>query len=169
MSKFAVIGHQPVLELPPDVSEVSLDHELSLFAAETLAYHKPTTIISSLALGWETAVAQAAVESGIPLISIIPHIGRETTGWLPEWRERYYNLLGNSKEVIIGSKKASYTRRYYLCSKWMLENSDATIFLWDGRRYGNTYRALKYANKHKKPVTNVYQKWMEFLNKRYGK
>ena len=63
-------GHRPV-SLPGSYSEHT-ERALLSTADFVLAQYKPTKVISGMALGWDTAVAQCAIDRGISLIAAVP-------------------------------------------------------------------------------------------------
>ena len=52
----------------------------------------PSEVISGMALGWDMALAQAAINLGIPFIAAVPFIGQENM-WIKKTQEYYKELL----------------------------------------------------------------------------
>src|SRR6478609_5888932 len=71
-------------------------------ATEYLAQKRPDLVISGMALGWDQALAGAAVALEIPFLAIIPFEGQERK-WPEDARARYKRLLAAATEVIVTS------------------------------------------------------------------
>jgi uncharacterized phage-like protein YoqJ len=128
------------------------------YAIEILPSYKPTKIISGMALGWDQAVAQAAVALGIPFIAAVPFVGQEFV-WKDQQKTEYTRLLSLASEVKIVSPGGYTTQKYHERDKWMVDNSDSMLALWSGVEKGGTYSTIKYAKKVQKPVFNVWPGW----------
>jgi uncharacterized phage-like protein YoqJ len=127
--------------------------ELLIGIAETAidGYGK---VISGMALGWDTAVAIAAVRKGIPFIAAVPFIGQESR-WPEESRNVHNNLLDLASEVVIISPGGYTVEKMQVRNEWMVDRSDVILALWDGSP-GGTGNCIRYAIRKKKPIKNVW-------------
>ena len=87
-------GHRP--QKIPNYNYDSL-YDLATKALETL---KPDKVISGMALGWDTAMAQAALNLNIPVEAAIPFRGQETK-WSNKAKQLYFNMLDSCDVVYV--------------------------------------------------------------------
>ena len=73
---------------------------LSITADFLLSYYRPQAVISGVALGWDTAVAECAINRGIDPIAAIPFEGQEKR-WFKADRDQYWQLLNRASHIEI--------------------------------------------------------------------
>ena len=115
---------------------------------------KPDMVISGMALGWDQALAMAAILNNIPFTAAIPFQGQQNA-WPDRSRMIYCNLLEKaSKQVVVcdGGYAAWKMQRR---NEWMVDNADKVIALWDGSD-GGTANCVNYASKVGKEVINYW-------------
>ena len=140
-------------------SEAALAKLIS-FAGIHLKKIKPTTVISGMALGWDTALACAALELDIPLIAAIPFKGQELM-WPTGSQERYTRLLSEVSELVIVSSGGYSVQAMQERNEYMVNNSDLVLALHNGSP-GGTGNCVRYANKINKPIKNLWDEWLIF-------
>lgn len=118
-----------------------------------------TKIISGMALGWDMALAYAAIERNIPFIAAIPFKGQESK-WPPYSQSEFNFLLEKAEEIVIVSDGGYGAWKMQVRNKWMVDHCDEVVSLWDGSA-GGTANCIKYANSVKKPITNLWNKFNE--------
>ncbi len=159
----AATGHRPH-KLGRDTAIAS--SRLQSFAEEQIILfpHK-TTIISGLALGWDQAIAFAAVSLGYPLICAIPHANqplhwpaRDCIAW------RYLKSKAREWHVIDPSPQYN-PASYQLRNIWMVDRADSILALWNGSP-GGTANCIAYAKSKNKPIKNL---WQEYKSCQEGK
>lgn len=150
----AATGHRPdkLGGYHPEIT-----NRLRLLAHRYLVERKPDVVISGMALGWDTAVAGAALLAQIPLVAAIPFEGQELR-W-PESAQRVY------RELL-----AACVRRHVVCpgpyapekmqrrNVWMVDHCNRVVALWNGSP-GGTANCVRYARSQPVPVDNL---WSEF-------
>lgn len=119
--------------------------------------NQPEKIISGMALGWDQALARAAVNRNIPVIAALPFHNHHII-W-PHWQiEKYTELLAQCSEVKTicdgGYEPVKMQRR----NEWMVDNSDMVLALWDGST-GGTNNCVQYAIKQQKKYVNLWDQW----------
>lgn len=117
---------------------------------------KPRLVISGMALGWDQALAQAAINLGIPFDAYCP-TGEVNPKWGYEAKQYYAYLLSMAREVKVISKKYTFDcmqRR----NEWMVDDCDLVIALWDGSS-GGTANCINYAKEVKRPWANLWPRW----------
>lgn len=116
-------------------------------------------VISGLALGWDTALALAAVKLKIPLIAAIPFEGQEKM-WkesdVIRWQKlkEYAQLTG---KVHIVCKGGYSPAKMQTRNKWMVDNCHEVVSLWDGSP-GGTKNCINYAE-GKKKIKNLWEEY----------
>jgi len=125
-------------------------------ALRVISFLKPSRVISGMALGWDQDLASAAVALNVPLTAAIPFEGQENR-WPEESRSKYKKLYESADTKIVLSKSFS-NYAYQLRNIWMVDNCDLLVALYDGSE-GGTHNCVKYANKVKKDVLNVWPLW----------
>jgi uncharacterized phage-like protein YoqJ len=72
--------------------------KLTCFAVETLEKLGATEIVSGMGLGFEQALALAAIELKLPLIAAVPFEGQQKV-WTEKSQELYHSLCGKRWEL----------------------------------------------------------------------
>lgn len=114
-------------------------------------------IITGMALGWDTALALAALYLDIPYIAAVPFYGQERM-WPKESQDRYHNLIKQASDVVYVCDQGYAPWKMQIRNEWMVDNCDIVLALWDGSK-GGTGNCIEYALKKGKPIKNV---WSDF-------
>jgi len=99
------------------------------FAIETIPQYEPTKIITGMSLGWEQALAMAALELNIPFIAALPFTNQENV-WPDKSQFFYRSLLGKATQVKYISKGAFDRKKFWERDRWIVDNSDGIFVLW---------------------------------------
>lgn len=113
------------------------------------------SVISGMALGWDQALAQAAIELDIPFTAAIPFTGQENR-WPYSSRITYAQILEHAAEVVIVSSGGYSAYKMQLRNQWMVNNSNLILAMWNGSS-GGTNNCLNYARLRDKEVINLYK------------
>jgi uncharacterized phage-like protein YoqJ len=150
---FAATGHRPN---KLGGYGINVAGELRHLAMAYLFQHRPDMVISGMALGWDLAWAEAAIQLGIPIIAAVPFKGQESA-WPAESQFTYNLVLGRSHhvEVVCDGGYAAYKMQKR--NEWMVDKCTALIALWDGSA-GGTANCVKYAEGHKS-IVNLWPYW----------
>lgn len=132
---------------------------LRKIATEYLEEAKPEKIISGMALGWDTAWAVAGQALKIPVIAAVPFFGQESM-WPVESKTKYFNILDKCHDVLYICDKGYAPWKMQIRNEYMVDKCDTLIALWDGSP-GGTGNCLKYAEKVKRPVVNLWDQYKE--------
>jgi len=135
----------------------SVHEKLLSLAHASLMELYPQQVISGMALGWDTAVAEAALYLDIPLIAAIPCEGQEKP-WPKVCQAHYHEILQSASEVHMVTKGpyAPWVMEYR--NRWMVDRATDILALWDGSSSG-TGNTVHYAEASGKPIYNVWKKW----------
>lgn len=140
---------------------VAAENTLIGFARYHLAQLAPEKVISGMALGWDQALAQAALDLRIPLIAAVPFDGFGAK-WARSSAYACTVLLCRADEVHIVSDTpgaAALQKR----NEWMVDRADAMLALWDGS-WGGTFNCLEYAKKRRVRAINLWPEWQAYTD-----
>ena len=134
-------GHRPA-SLPGNYSDRT-NRALLSTANFVLAQYKPTKVISGMALGWDTAVGECAVNRGIALIAAVP-FKSQPSRWSKSSQERYQRLLKLAEQIEIISAGDYSLKAMQLRNQWIVNYCDRLIALWHQGK-GGTKNCVDYA------------------------
>jgi uncharacterized phage-like protein YoqJ len=133
---------------------------LTSFARHVLQREKPDAVISGMALGWDQAVATAAIELGIKLVAAVPFAGQEKK-WPPDAQAAYRRLLSGASLVEVVSPGGYSARKMHGRNEWIVDRCTRLIALWSGAP-GGTAACVKYAEGKGRGVANFWSEWLEW-------
>lgn len=134
---------------------------LVLASGYLLNHPEVTRVISGMALGWDMALAHAAVLCSIPFTAAAPCDAQESR-WPPSSQAYYLRLLAQSDDVVVVSPGLYEPWKMQVRNEWMVDRADRVLALWDGSR-GGTANCVWYAERVEKPVENVWGEWAKLL------
>jgi len=146
----ATTGHRPK-SLPTGYDLVPL----IALAKPWLAARNPNAVISGVALGWDTAVALAALELGIPVHAYIPFIG-QADAWPAHSHAAYQQLLLRCESQKVVSPGGYEVWKMQARNEAMVDDCDMVLALWNGEK-GGTGNCVRYAEKQGKTVENIWE------------
>ncbi len=148
-------GHRP-----PKLGgyDVKTFKRLVKLAKSWLSEREVTKVISGLALGWDQALAEAALQLNIPLVAAVPFEGQELQ-WPVESQQRYITLLRQAGEKIVVSEGGYHPAKMHLRNEWMVDHCDVVLALYNGEKMGGTHSCVKYARKCGKTIINLWDEW----------
>lgn len=118
-----------------------------------LLQYKPDKVISGMALGFDSYLANVAIKLGIPVIAAVPFVGQEK--FWPEKSQRMYNkLLNKCSEVIIVSEGGYSAHKMQLRNIFMVNKCDILIACHDDSK-GGTFNCIKYAESINKQIIKI--------------
>lgn len=114
---------------------------------------KPEKVITGMALGVDQWAAMVAHKLHIPFLAAIP-FERQEEMW-PESSKKIYRLLRKlaTEEVVVSDGKYS-ADKMQTRNKWMVDNCDKLIAVWDGSR-GGTGNCVEYAKSINKDILYI--------------
>lgn len=133
------------------------DRVLRRFARAWIEALAPQQVISGMALGWDQALASAAVELGVPLVAAVPFEGQEMR-WPESSRREYQLLLRRAAEVVIVSPGSFSVRSMHRRNEWMTDRCDLLMALYDGSPSG-TGNCIRYAENAGRDILVVWASW----------
>jgi len=156
---FAGTGHRPG-STTFDYSDETFKVLTETIKEKLAEYNNISKIISGMAIGFDMALAQSAIELNIPLVAAIPFKGQESV-WPIKTQNKYKNLLSKSEKIVIVSAGGFSKQKMQIRNCWMIDNCDIVLALWNGNE-GGTGNCIKYANQKNKEIINI---WENFKNK----
>lgn len=123
-------------------------------AEKMLRQYQPSTVITGMAQGWDMALAQAAVNLGIPFHAYLPFIGQELV-WPQTTRLYYHALLRHAQHTVVCSEGGFTRRAMQLRNERMVDDCDLVLALWNGT-VGGTANCLAYATLKHKPIIHCW-------------
>ena len=120
------------------------ESEIYQWILEQLDKENYTEAYSGMAMGADQLFAVAAEEKNIPLICCYPYK-----------KERFHpkeiRIMDNAEDVRFISQEYS-KKAYWLRDKYMVDNCDVLLAVFDGKKYGGTWITIEYAERIGKPV-----------------
>jgi uncharacterized phage-like protein YoqJ len=111
-------------------------------------------VVTGMALGFDQALAQAALELGISYIAAVPFQGQESV-WKDSDKERYFGLLKKAKKIVYVGTPGYSNAKMHARNHWMVDNCDEILTMHDGSK-GGTFACLAYARLRNKKIHNIY-------------
>lgn len=157
--KFAFTGHRPEL-LPLGENELSADSirakAMILDEIMRCAANGCDTFLNGGARGGDiifaeqVLLAKATEHLNIRLITVVPHEG-QANNWSDAWRERYFRIHELSDEVITLAYR--YSRDcYHVRNRYLVDNADKLLALYNGGDKGGTAYTVKYARQKNREI-----------------
>lgn len=115
------------------------------------------TFITGMAMGSDIMAGEVITElkqeyPEIKLIGAIPFNGH-TSMWSDEWKTRFNDLL-NKLDLVQYISKYQTNKSYSMRNKWMVDNADEVIAIYNGRKSG-TGNTVEYAKSNNKNVNVI--------------
>lgn len=153
ISRLSLTGHRP--DKLGGYSEDVYGRLLRL-ALDWFEENSPQLVNTGMALGWDTAGAEAAYLLGIPFIAYVPFAGQEDS-WRPASRKLYRNLLDKADDVIYVCEPGFAAWKMLKRNEAMMDNCDAVLAMWNGDKTGGTAHAVQYALSKKATIYNLWE------------
>lgn len=153
-------GHRPkkIVIGAQNAYAPAVHQRLVALAAAALERHRPTRVISGMALGWDTALAEAALTLGIPLAAYVPFAGQESL-WPPASQTRFNELCAAAAEVRIICPGGYSAAKMQVRNEAMVRDSGLVLALWNGDLSGGTYNCVRFAQQQRVALDNLWRHW----------
>lgn len=126
-------------------------------AVDALEELRPNVVISGMAMGWDTAVAEAAYALDIEFWAFVPFEGQERM-WHEETQNLFRRLLGVADRIVYCADPGYAAWKMDRRNRMMVDHADAMLALWDGSS-GGTGNCVAYANLNNVPIINCWSKF----------
>lgn len=150
-------GHRPnkLGGYGADVSKRLID-----LARAALMKYRPDEVVSGMALGWDTALALAAIELAIPLTAAVPFEGQEKK-WRPEQQQLFHEIIARANTVVVVSPGAYAFWKMQARNEWMVDRATGVLALWNGGA-GGTGNCIEYARARQVEIVNLWTAWERY-------
>lgn len=131
-------------------------NRLVALATDSLIRLNPSHVISGMALGWDQALAEAALNLQLPVIAAVPFKDQERM-WPASSQNKYHRILDRCtvQEVCPPGFAAWKMQRR---NQWMVDNCDVLLALWNGST-GGTDNCIQYALEKERTIVNLWEVW----------
>lgn len=161
-------GHRPTrLGLSYSVNDFKLLMNFARQELQKLNLPNNQIVISGAALGWDQALAEAAVLENYELWMAVP-FKNFSANWSPIDKLRHNSLCQKATKVIYTSDDEYNKALYYYRDVFMVQCSNKVLSLYDNSPYGGTYITQKYALEAKKEVINLYDNFLKYKKQKDG-
>lgn len=166
-------GHRPqkLVMAPHNPWDSAVQKRLVDLARATISQANPVEVVTGMALGWDRAVASAAIELGVPFIAALPCPG-QSSFWRPASVRAYEDMLRFARGIVTVWQTPGYAsngvaNQMQARNVWMIDRLIAAtaaglegklIALWDGSA-GGTGNCLRYARSKGVAISNVWNSW----------
>jgi uncharacterized phage-like protein YoqJ len=130
---------------------------LVAYARSVVPSYNPTKLITGMALGWDQAIALAAIDLSIPFIAAVPFKGQDAV-WPKQSQDLYQEILSKASEVVIVCEGGFASWKYIRRDHYMVNHGDGMLALYNGQKNGGTYQDVR------KPVYNVWPGWVAWAS-----
>lgn len=142
-------------------------YRLYCLAHDALQHYRPNRIISGFAVGWDLALAAAAIDLNIPLTAAIPCYDQERLWTDPYDLTLYYKSLERADEIIYVTSGPYDHRCMQLRNIWMVDHTTHVLALSNGSFNGGTANCIAYARQQNKEPINLWSLWVSDYSKRF--
>lgn len=128
-----------------------------------LSYYRPQAVISGMALGWDMAVAECAINQGISLIAAVPFEGQEKR-WFKADQNKYWQLLNRASHIEIVKNNGYSLQAMQLRNQYIVDNCDRLMALCN-RTTGGTRDCINYALSVNRPTFNCWNTFVYYYGR----
>lgn len=146
--RIAVTGHR---DIRGDRADLVRGVLLQVLAGLQKRHPEGLVAISGMAVGADIEFADAVLQLGIPLVAALPCPGQDSVwpGWV---QDRYRKVLVRASQTIEvwkldGYKAEGIGPQMFARDRWMVDQAEVCIAVWDGRTSGGTFLTLRAARK----------------------
>lgn len=136
-----------------------LHRRLKRLAAAALRRHGAARVVTTLALGWETALAETALGQGVPLEVVLPFRGVHSR-WGLHHKQRFGRLVDRADRVEVLHTPGYEPWKLADAARACLARADLVLLLDDGRDAA-LRRALRAAREDAR-LLNLWGSWVRY-------
>ena len=121
---------------------------------------KPAKVISGMALGWDQALARAAISLDIPVLAAVPFPDYHKA-WPKHVIDEFLVLIDQCDDLVYVSKAYTGPSVMQKRNEWMVDRCDTLLALWDGSPKSGTGNCIRYAEQKGIPVENLWDRYRQ--------
>ena len=134
--RLAITGHRPK-------RLQGKEKEVESWILNKIDELNPDICISGMAEGVDQIFAYSALQKNKKLWCIYPYLKKKN----------FYTIyLEEKADRILYTQKEYSKDCYFIRDKYLVDNCDILLAVWDGKPNGGTYWTIKYANSINKPI-----------------
>lgn len=133
----------------------AVNDKLRSLAITSLRKTKATEVISGGALGWDRALAWAALDYKLPLTLALP-FEMFWSKWPDDSVRELHMQIEAADKVVYVCDPGYAPWKMQQRNKWMVDHCDTVLALWNGTD-GGTANCVRYAEKQNKPIVNLWE------------
>jgi len=136
---------------------IDAHNRLVQLAVDYMILSGPQRVISGMALGWDQALAEAAIMLQIPFTAAVPFAGQECA-WPMESQRYYHHLIAQADCVVQVCEPGYAPWKMQKRNEWMVDVSMRVCALWNGTQ-GGTANCVRYAEQCGRPIDNLWPQY----------
>jgi uncharacterized phage-like protein YoqJ len=142
-----VSGHRSERILNMQFVKTQLEHAFSDLKAER--------VLQGMCEGVDLVAARTSYDMNIPFWAVIPWKGHKPSA---DISSIYLNAKVYAEKVVYVSDSMTYTGPdlFHARNRYIVDNSDTLVAVWDGTKKGGTWETIKYAKAQEKPVWLIH-------------
>jgi uncharacterized phage-like protein YoqJ len=154
MTKVAITGHRA------DKLQTMNQQFIKTQLAHAFNDLNASLVIQGMCDGVDLLSAKIAYDNHIPYWAVRPWSGHTAPAG---WRDYYLNARVYAEKVITLVEAETYPGHWVMHNrnKWMVDNSDLLVAVWNGEKSGGTFATIKYAKSKGKDVWRIDPRRME--------
>lgn len=133
--KIMITGHRPE-------RLKGRENEVKIWITQQLEELHPSLAINGMAQGTDQIFAKIAKDKKIPLWNVYPY----------KRKMHPYEEMLNENETVIYFKDSYSKDSYILRDRYMVDNADIVLAVFDGIPAGGTWQTIEYAKKQNKEI-----------------
>jgi len=156
MSEILILGttgHRPN-KLPNNTPR------LIRFASAMIELHAPAKVLTGMALGWDSIVAEACRRLRVPFDAYVPGLGQDRL-WSAEDSLQYHFLLSKAARVVRVTDGPCDDAAYEARNRRLVDDCTRLSAFWDGS-LGGTANCVRYAVSVRRSYVNWFFDWKDF-------
>lgn len=133
---------------------------LKALARAALSRHDPTSVMGTLAMGWDTALLEAALDRGLPIRVALPFQGVHSRRDLHH-KQRFGRILERASDVQVVHAGGYEPWAYPSAIRACIDASDLVLAMWDGKDE-HVAKDLDHATQAEKRTVNLWGSWRKY-------
>jgi uncharacterized phage-like protein YoqJ len=157
-------GHRPQQLIVAGVNafDARVHARLVALARAALRRYRPALVISGMALGFDTALADAAVAEGVPFDAYVPFVGQDGA-WNAAAQARYRALLAAARQTVVVCDGGYAAWKMQKRNVAMVDACTDLLSLWDGSP-GGTANCVAYAQRTGRSIIPLWPSWARYAD-----
>lgn len=135
---------------PKLIDNTQIAFRIKVKVVERFMALKPESVISGMALDFDTWLAELAVECRIPFDAYVP-CSDQSSRWPRADQVRYNRLLAQARRIVLVHEGPYVEGCMQRRDERMMNDADALLACFNGSK-GGTFTTVRYATLKRKPI-----------------